>query len=277
MQKQILSFDKTKINYDIVRKKGNTGVLIFLHGVGGDLLAWSKERSFFHKQGISTLAIDLRGHGKSDRPKKIGDYELDNFAKDVFEVLREEKIKDFIIVGHCFGAMVSTVFHSFFPKLAQAYIFIDTTYKGPKEIRYFFKLNKFFLLIMNYLLEKKKAKQKDFIHVDFEKYIGTGDWNIPRIFSDITHTTFKSWIFTYQNLAKYDAVEILKSIKQKVLIIEGAKDSIIKLVEAEKIKSFVKNSKLNVIPEANHILVLNNPEELQKEIFEFIRGFKDFC
>jgi len=69
----------------------------------------------------------------------------------------------------------------------------------------------------------------------------------------------------------------MKNIKQKVLIIEGEKDSLIKMVDAEKIKSLVKNSELNVIPEANHILVLNNPEELQKEIFEFIKGFKDFC
>ena len=111
--------------------------------------------------------------------------------------------------------------------------------------------------------------------MDFEKYVGTGDWNVKRIFSDIIHTTFKSWIFTYQNIAKFDAIEILKSIKKRVLIIEGEKDSVFNMLEAKKINSLIKNSELNVIPEANHILVINNPHELQKEIYGFVKNFKD--
>jgi len=275
MQKQIESFDGIKINYDIVHKK-STGFLVFLHGAGGDLTAWNKELHYFHKKGISTLALDMRGHGKSARPQKFFDYDLENFAKDLFEVLKKEEIRDFILIGHCFGGMVVAIFHKLFPKLAQAYVLVDTAYKAPKRIRYFFKANKLFLFILNYILENRKNDKENFLHIDFEKYVGTGDWNIKRIFSDITHTTFKSWIFTYQNMAKFDAIEILKSIKQRVLIIEGEKDSIFNMIEAKKIHSLIKNSKLNVIPEANHILVLNNPHELQKEIYEFVKNYKDF-
>jgi len=277
MQKKNLSFDKTKINYDIVRKKGNGGVLVFLHGAGGNLTAWDKERHFFHKKGISTLAIDMRGHGKSGRPHKVSDYCLESFAKDIFEVLKKEKIKDFILIGHCFGGMIVTDFHRLFPKLAKAYILVDTTYKAPKKIRYFFKINKPFIFLLNFFLESRISKKIDFKHMNFEKFVGTGDWDPKRILSDITHTTFKSWIFTYQNIAKFDAVDVLKSIKQKVLILEGEKDSIFKLVDAQKINSLIKNSKLNVIPDANHILVINNPKEVQTEIFEFVREYKDFC
>ncbi|EKE06591.1 MAG: carboxylesterase (est-1) [uncultured bacterium] len=276
MQKQINSFDGVKINYDIVRENKNSGFLVFLHGAGGNLTAWNKELHFFHRKGISTLAIDFRGHGKSARPDNVDDYDLENFAKDVFEILKKEKIKDFILIGHCFGGMVVTIFHKLFPTLAQSYILVDTTYKAPKKMRYFFKANKPFVFILNYFLEKMKTGQKSFSHMDFEKYVGTGDWNVKRIFSDIIHTTFKSWIFTYQNIAKFDAIEILKSIKKRVLIIEGEKDSVFNMLEAKKINSLIKNSELNVIPEANHILVLNNPHELQKEIYGFVKNFKDF-
>ena len=106
MEKKIKSSDGTHINYEISRTKKNNHWLIFIHGAGGDLTAWRKERYFFHKKGYSTIAIDLRGHGKSERPKLLIDYSLDNFAQDVNTVLKHEKINNFSIISHCFGSMI---------------------------------------------------------------------------------------------------------------------------------------------------------------------------
>ena len=118
MEKKIKSFDGTQINYDISKKESDS-YLVFIHGVGGDLAAWKKERNLFHKKGYSTIAIDLRGHGKSGRPKLLKDYNLKFFARDIQTVLKHEKIKDFSIVGHCFGGMVTMIFHKLYPKKAK--------------------------------------------------------------------------------------------------------------------------------------------------------------
>ncbi|MFA7314872.1 MAG: alpha/beta hydrolase [Candidatus Magasanikbacteria bacterium] len=272
MQKQIESFDRTKINYDLTKVKNNNKYLVFLHGAGGDLTAWNKERSAFHKKGYSTLAIDLRGHGKSSRPNLSEDYDLENFAKDVFAVLKQEKIVQFVLVGHCFGGMVTMMFHKFFPKLAEAYILIDTTYKAPKKLHWLFHKNLLFVYLLNYILKYKKNKTKNFVHNNFDKYRGTGDWNIKRILSDIAHTSFKSWVFTYQNISKFDAVETMKAIQQRVLIIEGEKDTIFNVLKAKEIHSLIKKSELNIVPNANHIIVLNNPKEIEIEILNFLKS-----
>ncbi len=58
-----------KINYKIHKNK-NDLYLVFLHGLGGNLYAWNEIRTIMHKKNYSTLAIDLRGHGESFRPKK---------------------------------------------------------------------------------------------------------------------------------------------------------------------------------------------------------------
>ena len=52
MEKIIKSFDDTKINYEISKSNDNDFYLIFIHGAGGDLTAWRKERYFFHKKGV---------------------------------------------------------------------------------------------------------------------------------------------------------------------------------------------------------------------------------
>jgi pimeloyl-ACP methyl ester carboxylesterase len=84
----ISSFDKTKIWYK-------------------NWTSWKKEIQFFNKHNISTITLDLRGHGKSDKPNELTSNTLDCFAKDIHEILIKENITDFIIVGHSMGGMIA--------------------------------------------------------------------------------------------------------------------------------------------------------------------------
>lgn len=274
MQKNIKSFDGTKINYDISIISKN--FLVFLHGAGGDLTAWKKERQFFHRKGVSSIAIDLRGHGKSDRPDNPSDYKLENFARDINEVIKKENILDFILVGHCFGGMVAVMFHKLFPQKAKSYILIDTAYKAPSRITTIFKHHPFFVHLINHILSHKDLHKKYFSHVNFYKFASTGDWNFLRICSDISHTSFKSWLFTYENIAKFNGIKIMKSMKNHVLIIEGENDSIFDVLVAKRIKNLIKNSQLDIIPETNHIIIISSPKKVEEEIFKFIKYFKGF-
>ncbi len=272
MQHKVKSFDDVKINYSIVRKSKR--FIVFLHGAGGALTAWKDERRFFHKKGYSTIAVDLRGHGKSGRPMMPSDYKLENFARDIHAVLKKEDITDFVLVGHCFGGVVVTMFHKLFPKLAKAYVLVDTTYKSPKIFYYLFKRHSFLINIINHILIRKDLRAKSFKHVDFSRFKGTSDWSVRRIYSDIVNTSFKSWLFTYQSLADFDGADILKSIRQRVLIIEGSHDSVFNVLVAHKIHDLVKASRLDIIPKANHIIVINNPDKVTAAIQKFLDSLK---
>lgn len=274
MQKHLKSFDKVEINYDISRNSGS--FVVFVHGAGGDLTAWKKERAFLHRRGISTLALDLRGHGKSGRPSLPANYRLENFARDINAIIRKERISDFVLAGHCFGGMVTIMFHKLFPRLAKSYILIDTTYKAPPQLKWIFRNHPFFVHILNRILKNDDLRKRHFSHVNYKKFVGSSDWDFFRIYSDIAHTSFKSWLFTYENLAKFNGIKILKSIRKPVLVIEGDKDSIFNLLVAKKIKSLIRNSKLDIVPDANHIIVINNPKQLEVEILRFLLRLKGF-
>lgn len=268
MQKKIRSFDNTEINYDI--KKISSRFLIFIHGAGGNLTAWKKEREFFHKKGISTLALDLRGHGLSGHPQKESDYKLEKFAEDIYQVLDQEKIKNYTLVGHCFGGVITTMFHKLYPDKSQSYVLIDTTYKAPENLTNLFQKHPFFTVILNAIMERENLRNKHFAHVNYQKYLDTGDWNFPRIYADICHTSFKSWLFTFENLAEFNGADILRKINKPVLIIEGEKDSIFPTLVAKKLQKLIKTAKLDLVPKANHIIVMNNPKIVEDEIYKFI-------
>jgi pimeloyl-ACP methyl ester carboxylesterase len=270
---EIKSFDKTLINYSIERKKSKT-FLVFVHGAGGSLTAWKKERDFFHSKDVSTLAIDLRGHGLSGRPKKIRDYGLDNFAKDIKAVLDVEKIENFILIGHCFGGMVTIEFQKLYPNLAKSYILVDTTSKAPQKLRAARILSSPVFLILNSLLTihsllplKGQNHQED-----FDKFAGTGDWNLRRIYSDISHTSLRSWFFTYQHVASFDGSKVLQGIKVPVLIIHGEKDGIFSVDRAKETNALIEKSILDIIPEENHIIVLNSPILVAEKIYTFCKN-----
>jgi pimeloyl-ACP methyl ester carboxylesterase len=269
MEKNLLSFDGTNINYHIDRVS-NKNFLVLLHGGGGDRSAWNKQLRYFKNKGYSTLAIDLRGHGKSGRPDELDNYKLEYFAKDVYEVLKHEKIKKPVIIGHCFGGMITIVFHKLYPSFAKAYVLVDTTYKAFFRLRLMFNKNMFFYRMLNRHLSNKSYDLKNYKRPNYEKFKGSGNYSISRVLSDIRHTSLKSWIFTFENIADFDGTRALKSMKQKVLVIEGERDTVYNLLVAQKIKNLVKHSELSVISDENHIIVINNPKILEKTIFEFL-------
>ncbi len=271
--KKISSFDGVKINYDLKRLRSDY-FLIFIHGAGGNLTAWKNERQFFHNKGISTLAVDLRGHGLSDRPEKAFDYRLESFAHDLNSVLAEEKIDNFIIVAHCFGGMVAMSYQQLYPNLAKAFIFVDTASKAPNRLRAFMLLNFPILPILNYILKTKFMSKKDFEQCDYRDFAKLGDWNMKRMYADITHTSLRSWIYTYQNMANFDGREVLKEIKVPTLVIHGDRDKIFGVDKAREINKLISESVLDILPGTNHIIVLSAPEILSEKILNFVEKLK---
>ena len=247
MQGSVKSFDGININYDIRREKNKNNFLVFLHGTGDSLKMWKKIRLFFHKAGIPTLAIDLRGHGKSGKPKLVENYNLKHFAKDVKAVLKKEHIFHPIIVGYSLGGMVTLTFHRLYPKLSKSYVIISSAYKPPK------------------ILTDVIKKFSGLIHFLNEKLGGA----IPR--KGAKGGFFKSLLFTLEGIASFNEKGIIKGITKPVLILSGGKDIILNVSNSKKISKMVKNSKLKIFPKENHIIIPLIPDKISNEIYSFIK------
>lgn len=271
MQKRLKSFDDNFINYDIDLQSKKKDYIILIHGAGSDLNSWYRLRSLLKKDKISTIAIDLRGHGKSTRPMDIKDYNLDFFAKDIYEIIKKEKIKNFTMIGYCFGGLILQIFHKKYPKLAKSYVLIASTYKSDNLLKFIANIPIFSRKSLNFIFKKVNPNSKKFYHLDYSKYIGTKDWYFPRIFENILHTSIKSWMFTYKEFSKYNSFNTLKTINQKTLILHGDKDSAISVKTSMVIHKQIKNSKLKIFKNENHIILLNNPKLVYEEITKFIK------
>ena len=70
-------------------------------------------------------ALDLRGHGDSDWDAS-GDYTYQRQAADVHELTEKLDLRDFILIGHSMGGMISSVYAATSPGRAKAVIIVDS-------------------------------------------------------------------------------------------------------------------------------------------------------
>ena len=80
------------------------------------------------------LAPDQRGHGDSQWDLSAHpEYNYDRYAADLHELSEKLDLRDFILIGHSMGGLVSTVYAATYPGRARAFIMVDSSLDLPAE------------------------------------------------------------------------------------------------------------------------------------------------
>ncbi len=96
--------DHTRIAYDI---SGTGTPLILLHGGGGSRADWH-EAGYVARlsKEFTVIAVDLRGHGESDKPTDPDCYTTEKMGQDILAVADACDTERFILCGYSFGGNV---------------------------------------------------------------------------------------------------------------------------------------------------------------------------
>lgn len=100
---------------------GSEGVVL-IHGWSCNLDVWRDQISDFRKR-TRVIAIDLPGHGQSDKPAVP--YTMNLFARAIDAVLRDAEVKRAVLVGHSMGTPVVRQFYRKYPKKTLAIVIVD--------------------------------------------------------------------------------------------------------------------------------------------------------
>lgn len=97
-----------------VRKVETKKWIICLHGLQSNkrLFKWILEEEFF--QPYSILALDLIGFGKSTSPADFS-YTLEDQAQVISELVQQQNISQFHLIGHSLGGMLGTLLLELIP------------------------------------------------------------------------------------------------------------------------------------------------------------------
>lgn len=92
--------NRTGINYE---SHGQGETLLFIHGLGSSIRDWENQIRHFSGH-YRVIALDLRGHGRSDKPQ--GPYSCELFASDIAGFIRLLGVGPAHIVGLSLGGFI---------------------------------------------------------------------------------------------------------------------------------------------------------------------------
>src|SRR5215470_18762634 len=101
--------------------------VVFIHGWTCNLNFWKANIPAFVKQ-TRVIAIDLPGHGESDKPQVT--YSMDLFARAIDAVLQDAGVERVTLVGHSMGTPVIRQFYRNYPNKTLALVIVDGNLRG---------------------------------------------------------------------------------------------------------------------------------------------------
>ena len=245
-----------KIYYEV---HGSGYPLILIHGGTSTInLNWEKCFPFFSKK-FQVIALDSRGHGKTDNPKGKLSYQI--MCDDIEAFIHALGIEKPVICGWSDGGQIALEIGIKFPTLANC------------------------LIVGGAYSELFDANLESLKILGIDK---TGGINLDQLTNSLpdfvdkliqSHSTVygpEYWKELMKNLAILwtDASgfpkDRISQIKIPTLVINGDRDQFIPVEETIKLFRLIANAELAVVPNADHFLPLTHPEI-------FIGVVQDFC
>lgn len=107
--------------------------LVLIHGWTCNIDSWRDSIPELAKRN-RVIAIDLPGHGWSDKPEIT--YSMDLFARAVDAVMRDAKVKRAVLVGHSMGTPIARQFYRKYPTKTLGIVIVDGSLRpfGDKKL-----------------------------------------------------------------------------------------------------------------------------------------------
>jgi pimeloyl-ACP methyl ester carboxylesterase len=131
-ESKFATLNGAKIHYQSWGQGSDAFVLV--HGWSSNLTAWGYQIPELAKRG-RVIALDLPGHGQSDKPQLA--YTMDHFAAAIDAVMKDAKVEHAVLLGHSMGTPVVRQFYRKYPRKTLAIVIVDGALRpfGDKAMR----------------------------------------------------------------------------------------------------------------------------------------------
>jgi len=228
--------------------------VLFIHGAGCDSSVWLQQL-----EGISSpfnlIAIDLIGHGnsKGTSPNSISAYSA--WLADVLRKCFQSKV---ILVGHSMGGAITMQLTKDHPELVKAIVLLATGLKLKVAPQFLEGIKNDFENMIKSLMKYAYAKDVDpsTLKAGIDLMLSTGK---DTVFNDF-------WACD-----NFDIEGEAHKITQNSLIMVGDQDKLTPPNLSVSIFEWLKESRLVKIHNVGHMLMVENPKRVNKEIEAFLR------
>lgn len=255
---------KIEINgLNIAVKEAGTGPdMVLIHGIFATKEIMNPLFNYY-KDKYHVVSYDVRGHGESDKPEKLT---LEDYADDLAAIIKYYDMENPIVIGLSMGSYITLRTAEKYPSLASKIVLIGTRGQGKislmeKAVEENGGNTDIDLKEMGRLIARRVYPPNTTPEQIVEYYKGN------RGKTELTNDERKN---IYASLAHYDMMSDIDNVEIPVLLLVGEFDGLNPPTESKIVADALKDSKLEVIDGAGHIIFFEKKDEVISLIDNFV-------
>ncbi len=256
--------------------KGVGRPLVLIHGYGAGIWVWEKQIEVLSR-GYRVYALDLIGHGFSDRPKIP--YTPETYIDCLKRFMDGTGIEKATLVGNSMGGGVAWATAILFPERVDHLILIDCV---PPDVLRQVKNESFRMLAaikdipaLPYLVmavrSKKSIRKVLLVCISDIKLITPEVVNRQYQLSRIKGTTWALYSTFKHAREALKLKDQFSLVRKPTLFLWGEKDLIFPPQLGEALHQAIAGSKFHMIKRSGHIPMWETPDEVNRAILDFLQ------
>jgi non-heme chloroperoxidase len=247
--------------------------IVFIHGFSQCWLAWSRQLDSELAENYRLVALDLRGHGLSEKPADAyGDSKL--WADDVDSTIRALDLDRPILCGWSYGALVilDYVRHYGEDAIGGIHLVDAITKLGSDEA--FSVLTPELLALVPGLfaadVDEATRALEAFVRMCFAHEPSAAEHYLVLGYNLSVPPSVRQALFS----RSFDNDDLLPTIRTPTLITHGAEDAIVKAAAVDQHKAGIPHAEVDLLPNAGHACFWDDAEAFNGRLRAFVEGLR---
>jgi non-heme chloroperoxidase len=246
--------------------------ILFIHGISQNWLSWRAQLDSELQDEFRLVAVDLRGHGMSDKPADSSYADSKVWADDVNAIIESLDLRSPILCGWSYGPLVILDYIRHYGEDAIGGMsFLGGVTKLGSEDAVTVLTNEFLSLIPGFFstdVQESSSAMESLIRLCFTNELAEEDLYRMLGYNLIVPPYVRQAMLS----RSLDNDDLLHRLQKPLLIIQGSADKIVRVRAAEEIKSAVKHATLVVMNGAGHALSTEEPTKYNARLRDFALG-----
>jgi pimeloyl-ACP methyl ester carboxylesterase len=248
---------------------GQGDPLLLIRGLGSNLEHWYEQVPAF-RHSYQVITLDNRGIGRSGDPG--GPFSIADLAGDAAAVLAAAGAGRAHVLGLSMGGMIAQELALGWPEMVRGLVLVATHCGGGHKVLPTAETMELFnkLLTGKDLAEQMEGRKSLFAPETLEHRPGVlaRYAKVAAAYQAPPEVMQRQW----EAIQAFDTYDRLPSLAAPTLSLGGAEDRLVPPANAEILAQRIPGAKLKLIPQAGHQLLIEQPQEANAAVLEFLAG-----
>lgn len=246
--------------------------LVFIHGFSQSWRAWQSQFESDLQDDFRLVAVDIRGHGESDKPDNESYKESKVWADDIDALIDALGLRDPILCGWSYGPLIilDYIRHYGEENIGGACFVSGITKLGSEDASAVLT-PEFLSLVPGFFsidITESARALGTLIRLCFNKELSEEDF--------ATMLDYNLSVPQYVRQAMLSRVldndDLLPNLRRPLLVVHGAEDKIVRLAAAEQIGSAVNGATIVRVEDSGHAPFREQPDRFNAWLRDFASG-----